>query len=169
VGSSSIVGWDLKEYFPDLQAINRGFGGSEIADSVHFADRILLPHEPRVVVLYAGDNDIARGKSPQQVLADYQAFAKKVHDASPQTRIVFIAIKPSLKRWHLVDKMREANKLIERATDTDPRQTFVDIDQPMIGPDEKPRPELFKQDGLHLNAAGYDLWSSLVRPHLKLD
>jgi lysophospholipase L1-like esterase len=169
VGSSSIVGWDLKKCFPGLPAINRGFGGSQVADSVHFAERIVLPYRPRVIVLYAGDNDVAAGKTPQQVLADYRAFVNKVHAALPKTRIVFVAIKPSLRRWHLVGKMREANRLIRAAAAKDPRLVFVDVDGPMIGADGKPRPELFRKDGLHLNAAGYKLWSDLVRPHLKLD
>jgi lysophospholipase L1-like esterase len=169
VGSSSIVGWDLKRCFPGLPAINRGFGGSQIADSVHFADRIILPYRPKIIALYAGDNDVARGKSPQQVFADYRQFVRVVHAALPETRIVFVAIKPSIKRWHLVEKMREANRLIRAAAEKDARLVYVDVDKPMIGADGKPRGELFKADGLHLNDDGYELWSSLVRPHLKLD
>ena len=167
VGSSSIVGWNTKKWFPDLKTINRGFGGSDVSDSLHFADRIILPYRPRTIVLYAGDNDIARGKSPQRVLADYKALVAKVHAALPRTRIVFVPIKPSLARWKLVGKMREANALIRAVTEADERLGYVDIDTPMIGADGRPRGELFKKDGLHLNEAGYKLWSSLLRPHLK--
>jgi lysophospholipase L1-like esterase len=167
VGSSSIVGWNLPKCFPDMPVINRGFGGSQIADSVHFAERIIIPYRPRVVVLYAGDNDIAKGKSPQTVLADYRAFVDKIRAPLPKTKIVFVAIKPSISRWRLVDKMREANRLIREVTDDDPLQEFVDIDTPMIGSDGKPMADLFKSDGLHLNEDGYQLWSSLVKPHLK--
>ena len=90
VGSSSIVGWKLEECFPDLPVINRGFGGSHVADSLHFAERIILPYRPKIVVLYAGDNDVAAGKSPQRVLDDFQRLVQKVHDALPNTRILFI-------------------------------------------------------------------------------
>lgn len=169
VGSSSIVGWKVDECFPGLPVINRGFGGSQVADSVHFADRIVLPYRPKVVVLYAGDNDVASGKSPEQVLGDYRQFVEKVHAGLPETRIVFVAIKPSIRRWHLVDKMREANGLVRAASEKDERLVYVDVDGPMIGDDGKPRAELFKPDGLHLNAEGYKLWSALVLPHLKLD
>jgi len=169
VGSSSIRGWKVEACFPDLPVIDRGFGGSQIADSVHFADRIILPYRPRVVVLYAGDNDVNAGKTPRRVLADYREFVKTIHRALPQTRIVFIAIKPSIRRWDLVDSMREANGLIRAVTDKDDRLRYVDIDRPMIGDDGKPRPELFKSDGLHLNAEGYKLWSGLVLEHLKPD
>jgi len=169
VGSSSIVGWKVDECFPGLPVINRGFGGSQIADSVHFADRIVLPYRPKIVVLYAGDNDVASGKSPDRALRDYRQFVQKVHAGLPETRIVFVAIKPSIRRWNLVDKMRDANGLIRAAAEKDERLVYVDVDGPTIGDDGKPRPELFKPDGLHLNAQGYKLWSALVLPHLKLD
>jgi lysophospholipase L1-like esterase len=169
VGSSSIRAWDLKKSFPGLPAVNRGFGGSQVADSVRYADRIVLPYQPKVVVFYAGDNDIAAGKSPEQVAADYGAFVKRVHGALAQARIVYISIKPSPARWKLVDKMRRANGLIEAATKNDRRLAFVNVEKVMLGKDGKPRPELFKQDGLHLNDEGYKLWADLVRPHLAVD
>ena len=81
---------------------------------------------------------------------------------------VVTTVKPSISRWKLVDNMREANRLIQAVTEKDERQVFVDIDTPMIGPDGKPRKELFKSDGLHLNETGYELWAKLVKPHLKL-
>jgi lysophospholipase L1-like esterase len=166
IGSSSIRLWDLDRFFPGAETLNRGFGGSQMADSVRYADRILLPYEPRTVVVYAGDNDIAAGKSAETVFADYKQFVAKVHDALPEARIVYIAIKPSLKRWNLVEEMRRANSLIQQASEADPRLSFVDIDTPMIGGDGQPRKELFVEDGLHLSAAGYEVWAELVRPHL---
>lgn len=167
IGSSSIRKWDLRKWFPDhADAINRGFGGSHMADSTYYAERIAIPYKPRVIVVYAGDNDIAGGKSPQRVLSDYQAFVKKIHAALPQTKIVYIAIKPSIARWSLVDKMRAANALIRKETESDERLSFIDIDTPMLGGDGKPRPELFVKDGLHLSDAGYKIWSGLVRPYL---
>ncbi len=166
IGSSSIRRWDLEKYFPDLPVTNRGFGGSQIADSTRYADRILLPLEPRIVVLYAGDNDVNAGKTTDQVVSDYRAFVAKVHATLPQTRIVFITLKPSLSRWRLVGSMREVNKAIRAVTAEDSRLTFVDIDPLMIGVDGRPRRQLFVEDGLHLSAEGYQLWTSLVLPHL---
>ena len=166
IGSSSIRRWDLEKYFPGLPVTNRGFGGSRIADSTRYADRILRPIEPRVVVLYAGDNDINAGKTPDQVASDYRAFVAKIRAALPRTRIVFIALKPSLRRWKLVGAMREANEAIREIAAEDPRLAFVDVDAPMIGSDGRPRPQLFAEDGLHLSAEGYELWASLVLPHL---
>lgn len=167
VGSSSIRGWDVGKSFPDLPVVNRGFGGSQIADSVEFAGRIVIPHKPKTVVFYAGDNDINAGKTPQQVLSDYREFVAKVHGPLPDAKIVFIAIKPSLRRWNLVSAMREANKLIREYSESNAKLEFVDVDPPMIGADGKPRPELFVEDGLHMTAEGYRIWTALVRPLLQ--
>lgn len=166
VGSSSIRMWKLDQSFPELKPINRGFGGSEIADAIHFADRLILKHRPRVVVLYAGDNDLARGKTPDRVVADFQKFVKRIRSDRPDTKIVFIAIKPSLARWNLIGQVRAANAAVQEICTQDDLLVFVDIDRPMIGEDGRPRPELFLKDGLHLTEAGYEVWSELVRPHI---
>ena len=102
VGSSSIRFWDTDKYFPDLKVINRGFGGSQVADSVEFAHRIVIPYAPRIVVLYAGDNDIAAGQSADDVLRDMKEFIRTAREVLPDTRIGYVAIKPSLARWKLV-------------------------------------------------------------------
>jgi len=166
-GSSSARGWNVRKYFPAHKVVNRGFGGSQIHDSTEFAGRIILPLEPRILLLYAGDNDIASGKSPEAVCGNFKLFVQKVHGALPECRIAFIAIKPSIARWKLVGKMREANRLIKAVTEADERLEYVDIDTPMIGDDGQPRRELFAKDGLHLSPEGYELWTKLVLPHLR--
>lgn len=168
VGSSSIVGWKLEDYFSKLPVIKRGFGGSQLADSVHFAPRIVTKYEPKTVVLYAGDNDLAAGKSPEQVAADFDAFVKVVHDKLPKTKIIYIAVKPSIARWKLIDKVRATNKLIAEACAKDEqRLVFLDIAPLMLKDDGQPNPELFVKDGLHMSKLGYERWSDLLRPHLE--
>ena len=167
VGSSSIRRWKLDDSFPDLSVINRGFGGSEIADSIHYLDQLVLRHKPSVVVLYAGDNDISRGKTAQQVATDFRTFARKTTERLPQTTILFIAIKPSIKRWELADEMQQANRMIAAHCKQNDRLKFIDVFPPMLGEDGRPNADLFADDGLHLNDAGYRLWASLLRPHLK--
>lgn len=164
VGSSSIRLWDLPASFPGLPTINRGFGGSHLADSVRHIDLLVLRHAPKTVVLYAGDNDLSAGKTPAQVVADFEAFVAKVHGALPQTRIAFVAIKPSLARWALIAKVREANAGVRTVCDADDRLGYIDVDGPMMGYDAKPRADLFVADGLHLSAKGYALWTTLTRP-----
>jgi lysophospholipase L1-like esterase len=166
VGSSSIRKWDLKKWFPDRNVLNRGFGGSEVSDSLEFADRIIVKYEPRVVVVYAGDNDIGHDKTPQRVFDDVKQLVELIHSKLPKTKIVYIAIKPSIKRWALIAQVREANRLIAELASKDERLEFVDVDKPMIGEDGLPRKELFVEDGLHLSEEGYAIWTSLVRPHL---
>lgn len=167
VGSSSIRLWNLPKSFPHLSAINRGFGGSQMGDVLHFTPRLVLKYDPRLVVLYAGDNDIAAGKTPERVHADFQAFVKTVHEQFPKVRIVFICIKPSVRRWALIDKIRKANALIEAECKKDNRLVYLDIATPMLGDDGKPRGELFAKDGLHMNVKGYAVWAERLKPYLE--
>lgn len=166
VGSSSIRLWKLETGFPKHASINRGFGGSQLADAAKYADRIVTVYKPRVVVLYSGDNDIGSGKSPATVRDDYKAFRDNVRSALPDTRIVVISIKPSPSRWKLLDKIREANRLIREEMQSGKNEVFVDVWPPMLGEDGLPRVELFQKDELHLNDAGYEIWNKLVEPHL---
>ena len=168
VGSSSIVKWtSLAQDFPGHTVINRGFGGSQLEDSVFYADRIVTPYRPRTVVLYAGDNDLNAGKTPEAVSADFKAFVAKVHARLPQTRVVYIAVKPSPSRWKIKDKGEQTNALIKAECAKDSRLRFVDIWQPMLNEKGEPRPELFVKDMLHMNEAGYRVWAPLVAAALK--
>jgi lysophospholipase L1-like esterase len=168
VGSSSIRFWDtLEKDFPGIPVINRGFGGSTIGDSVRYADRIVVPYRPRVIVFYAGDNDVAAGATPERILADFQAFVAKVRAGLPGERIVFVSIKPSLERWKRVGTIRKANDLIRRFAKKDGSIRYVDVFTPMLGADGRPRKELFRADGLHMTPAGYALWTGLVAPELR--
>lgn len=164
VGSSSIRLWATRNCFPEFSAINRGFGGSHISDANYFFHRIVLPYEPRVIVLYAGDNDIAAGKSPQRVFNDYKRFVALVRDSLPATRIVFVGIKPSESRWSFWPAMKEANVRIEEFSQTDNRLFFFDSGTPLLGADGEPHARFFRDDKLHLNDEGYKVWTRLLRP-----
>lgn len=164
VGSSSIRLWPLEKSFPDLPVVNHGFGGSVIADSTHFAGRLVAPLAPRTVVLYAGDNDLAQGRTPEQVAEDFRLFVGKTRESLPEARILFIAIKPSIARWKLIESVRRANALVAKQCADDERLEFVDIQPLMLGDDGQPRRELFRDDGLHLNDQGYTAWTEKLRP-----
>lgn len=168
VGSSSIRMWDLPKSFPELPVINRGFGGSELCDSVHYFDVLVARHKPRVVVLYAGDNDVAGGKTADQICADFRAFAKEMKEKLPDSRLVFLSIKPSLARWQFAEEMQRANRTIVEHCQTDAeRLHFIDVWEPMLGADDKPRKELFLDDGLHMNDEGYQIWAALLADQLQ--
>lgn len=166
VGSSTIRLWDLATSFPDLKTINRGFGGSEMADATRYVDRIVLPYNPRLVVVYSGDNDIA-GTTSEQIAIAFERFVRAVHAKLPQTRIVIIGIKPSILRWAQIDRMRLANAMLRAFCERDDRLAYVDVDNALLGWDEKPRRELFVDDLLHLSPQGYQVLNALVRPLLR--
>lgn len=168
VGSSSIGLWTtLAEDFAGVPVLNRGFGGAAMGDVVRYAGRIVVPCRPRMVVLYAGENDIVQGRTPAQVLAAYRTFVERIHRELPQTRIAFISIKPSPRRWHLAAPIRQANALVQAYTLQDPRRNYIDVFTAMLDGEGRPRGELFTRDGLHLNASGYRLWRAAVLPHLQ--
>jgi lysophospholipase L1-like esterase len=167
VGSSSIRRWTtLASDFPGLPVINRGFGGSQLADSVNFAERIITGYHPREVVIYAGGNDINAGKAPDVVYGDFVALVARIHAGSPKAHICCISIAPTPKRWQQVEKVRRLNKLLSAYCQRHGLD-FIDVFPLMLGPDDKPKPDIFVEDRLHLNAKGYAIWKSAVLPHLK--
>ena len=170
IGASSIVRWNLSDSFPEFgpQAINRGFGGSLAADSTRYAERIVIPYKPRIVVFYAGDNDVEANHPPEQIAGDFTAFERKVHAALPATQIIFISIKPSIRRWPWIEQIKSANALVQEYCATHSHLTFIDIVPEMIGADGKPRKELLVEDGLHMTPAGYKIWNDALRPLLQL-
>ncbi len=166
LGSSSFRRWDLDKSFPGRGLINRGFGGSQMEDAIRYLDRIVLPLQPRAIFLYEGDNDTGSGKSPETVAAQFRELVARVQEALPETRVVFVSIKPSLRRWHLVDVARRANALVRAACEKSDLLEYADLATPLLGADGKPRPDLFVEDGLHLNAAGYRIWASALAPYM---
>lgn len=166
-GSSSVRMWDsLASDFPGKPVLNRGFGGSQVRDAVHYADQIAIRYQPRMIVLYSGDNDINAGRSPQQVLSDFRAFVARIRQALPRTPIAYLAIKPSPSRIDQLPRQQQANALIRQDAARLRNVTFVDVATPMLNADGQPRPELFGPDSLHMTRAGYDLWRGIVAPYL---
>lgn len=167
LGSSTIVNWDTAQAFPGLRTINRGVWSAGLYDTLQRVDRLVFAYAPRLIVLYAGDNDLNGGATSEQVAVEFEQFVTAVHAKLPQTRIVFIGLKPSPQRWSQIYRYRLANTIIREYCAHDDRLAFMDVDGPMLGWDEKPRKELFLEDGLHLTPAGYALWNTLLRPFLQ--
>ena len=169
IGSSSIRGWKtLAADFPNHAVINRGFGGSQLADSVRYVPRIVWPYKPRMVLLYAGDNDLAAGKTAEKVESDWIEFVKVVREKLPDAPIAFIAIKPSPSRVKLMPKALEANARIKKWIEDNPQSkgVYIDIWTPMLNAEGKPHEELFGKDMLHMKREGYTLWTQIVAPFL---
>ena len=166
-GSSTIARWKtLADYFPGFRVVNRGFGGSQMEDSLYFAERILVAHEPAAVVIFAGSNDINAGKSPDVVVENFKAFVAKVRAALPKTEIRYIEITTSPIRWAQRDKVVEANKQIRAFCEATPGVKFIAVREKLLGTNGEPRAELFESDRLHPNADGYKILADAIRPFL---
>lgn len=166
-GSSSIVRWNTTKAFPDWNTTNVGFGGSEIRDSTLYAEKLILKHEPKTIVFYAGDNDINAGRSPETVLKDFRDFTQAIHAKLPKTTIIFVAIKPSVARWKLFEKQKQANQMVKEACAKDARLVYFDVVTPMLSKDGPPADDFFVKDGLHLSAKGYELWEAELKKIIK--
>ena len=170
VGSSSFAFWtDVQRYFPKKPILNRGFGGSELSDVLHYADRVILAYKPSQVVIYAGENDLASGgKTPADVYTLFTQLFTKIRQAQPNVPIAFVALKPSPSRWKLKAQQDEANRLIQEYLARQRRATFVNVVPVMLDPATgRPKPQLFKPDSLHMTADGYQLWAERLRSVLK--
>jgi len=167
VGSSSIRLWTtLAADFPGLPVVNRGFGGSQLADSVHYADRVILPYHPRQVVVYAGGNDIHAGKSPEVVYGDFVALMTRLRAGLPKARLAYISSAPNPSRWAEVEKVKRLNALAE-AYCRSHRIDFINVFPLMLGSDGSPKPDIYVSDRLHMNPKGYALWREALAPYVR--
>ena len=168
IGSSTIRMWkNLDKDFPGIPIINRGFGGSQISDSVAYIERIVLPYKPKAIFFYAGGNDMASGKTPEAVAADYKAFVEKIRAKMPEVPIVWIEQGPSPSRWSQADKQKKLNQLVLDYTKTQPKLDYSKGWDEFLGADGKPRSEFFLPDKLHNNPEGYKVRIDLIRPYVE--
>jgi lysophospholipase L1-like esterase len=170
VGSSSIRLWDELEMSfrrPESVILNRGFGGARMSDCTRYLERVVIPYKPRLVLVYAGDNDLAEGREPADVLNQFVSFVGGVRRSLPDTRIAYISIKPSPARQRLMAKVRETNELVANYVASGQNLDFIDVFTPMLDAAGQPRRELFRIDSLHLSREGYALWKSIIAPHLR--
>jgi lysophospholipase L1-like esterase len=168
-GSSSIRYWKtLKEDMAPYQVLNRGFGGARISDVIHYTDRIVLPYAPKMIVFYAGENDLSglfftSKRTSEQVRDDFRNFCDKVHAEIPDVPIYFISIKPPKRRKNLWPEMQKTNTLVEDYCNSEDLLNYIDIVLHMLDEQGNPRSDLFKWDGIHMNKIGYDIWTSIVK------
>lgn len=167
VGSSTIVRWKtLATDFPGVTTLNRGFGGNQIKDSTHFAERMIFPYEPKAIFLRAGGNDINAGWPAEDVFADFRAFVAKMRQRFPGIPIAYIGLSPTIKRWEQVAEGDKLNDLIQAYCRDNEGLTYIDCRRLTLDAEGKARPELFVEDKLHFSPAGYKLLAEAVRPHL---
>src|SRR5262249_52940814 len=151
---------------PEYNVINRGFGGSRLVDLLYYTDRIVIPYQPRIIVVNEGGNDLHSGRTPEQLMTDFKAFVEKVHAALPNTRIIMSGLTPSPSRWSEVDVRKKTNQMLREYIATKNFVTYVDLFDAYLGPDGKPNDAYFVADHLHHSAAGYQVRLKYTRPLL---
>lgn len=170
VGSSSFRKWqDVQSYFPNYTIINRGFGGSVLPDVIRYANDIIIPYHPKQVLIYCGDNDLASSDTitPAIVMRRFKQLFYIIRSKLPQATITYVSIKPSPSRLKLMDKMKQANSMIQAFLKTQKNTSFIDVFHPMLETNGKPIPSIFLSDSLHMNEKGYAIWKKAIEPKLK--
>jgi lysophospholipase L1-like esterase len=169
LGSSSFRKWaDVQKYFPGYTVINRGFGGSSFPDAIRYTDEIVFPYQPRQVIIYEGDNDLASSEkiTPDSVLNRFKSLFYLIRKRLPNTNISFVSIKPSLSRQKLMPEMVRANLLIKNFLKDKKNAAFIDVYHSMLDKEGNPDKSIFLEDGLHMNAKGYAIWQKIIQPYL---
>jgi lysophospholipase L1-like esterase len=169
-GSSSIRLWtDLETDFSGKNVLNRAFGGSTMRDLLYFADQVIVPYNPKKIFIYEGDNDLGSGKStPKEIFASADSLLAIIRAKLPKSiKVYFISPKPSIVRWHLKDQYLAFNKDLKIWTQSKKNVYFIDVWTPMINADGSIKKELFIEDGLHMNRAGYSIWREHIAPFVQ--
>ena len=163
-GSSSFARWlTMEEDLEPLTVIPRGFGGSTMADVLHYVDRVVISYKPRAVVIYEGDNDTFHGVAPETIVEQLKEIVSKIHDALPESRIYILSVKPSLSRTKVWDEARETTELYKALAATDRRLYFIDVATPLLNSDGSVMDDVFVDDGLHLNDKGNRIWAAAIK------
>ena len=166
-GSSSIRKWtDVQLRFPDHQVLNSGFGGSQAYNLLYFLDSLVLRYKPKQIFIYEGDNDIFEKKRPKEIISTIELIINKIKLVQPNAEIVLISTKPSISRWRLRGKYRRLNRKLESLTLTDRKLFYANVWDIMLD-GRKVKKDIFIEDGLHMNAKGYELWYQIIKNYIK--
>ena len=169
IGSSSFTNWkDVQDYFPGYTIINRGFGGSTLQDVIRYTYDILLPYQPKQVIVYCGENDLAASSTVQaaDVVKRFKTLYGMIRQNLPNAVVNFVSLKPSPSRKHLFPKMQQANKQIQAFLKNEKKAGFINVYNAMLDARGNPKKEIFLEDQLHMNASGYAIWKRILLPHL---
>ena len=168
-GSSSFRLWhSIKDDFKGFSIINRGFGGSSLPDVIRYTEEILFPYQPKQVVIYCGENDFTVDKNlpVDSVVNRFANLFGMIRKRLPSTHISFVSMKPSPSRWHLREKMQQANQSINEFLGKQDNASYIDVWEAMLNESGLPRPEIFLKDSLHMNGLGYIIWKHKILPKL---
>ena len=169
IGSSSFTMWkDAQDYFPKHKILNRAFGGSTLLDMIRYRYDVLFPYQPKQIVLYCGENDFASSDTVTvaMVIERFRTFYTLMRAKYPKVPFLYVSMKPSPSRAHLLTKYREANQQIADFLKQDKKAAFADVYSKMLKEDGSPMDDIFLQDRLHMTAKGYAIWKKVLEPLL---
>ncbi len=168
IGSSSMRMWkSLQEDFPGYPVINRGFGGSHFSDAIYYFNDLILAYNPKKIIIYEGDNDLASSKSPKKIMKDLKTLLELIRDNLDHPDIAIISAKPSPRRWNLKDKYENLNAKFENLASKSQDLTYINVYTNMLNDQGRPEPELFLEDSLHMTGKGYMIWEKQIRPFIE--
>jgi hypothetical protein len=169
-GSSSVRLWNtIHEDLAPYQVMQRGYGGAKLTDFNFYEERIIQPGTLKGILVFVA-NDISGGehdRTPEEVLQLFKAMVKKIRSRNPDTPVFWIEITPTPSRWHVIDQIREANDLISHYCDKKKYLNFIRTSDVYINGMGLPDSTLFRDDMLHLNRHGYELWAERIRLNLE--
>lgn len=172
VGSSSFTKWkDVQDYFPKYKILNRGFGGSTLEDIIYYADDVIFKYDPKQIVIYCGENDLAYNDSlyPAQAAERFFTLFNMIRKKYKNIPIAYVSMKPSPARQNLMAKYNVANVMIKNFLAKKKKTSFIDVYHKMLKPDGTPLTDIFIEDNLHMNAKGYTIWQKIIEPYLLKD
>lgn len=167
IGSSSFTRWkDIQSAFPRHVILNRGFGGSTLLDLIHYQDDVIFPYAPKQIVIYCGENDIASGATSDEMLSRFDQLFTSIRQRLPEVPIAFISMKPSPSREKFREELKKGNELVRDYLKDKKRTQYIDIYSLMLNKQDKPQPELYVSDSLHMSENGYKIWRKAIQPVL---
>ncbi len=170
VGDSTFTRWkSIHHDLPGYTLINRGFGGSRMPDLLQFTSRIVIRYKPRLIVVQEGGNDLHSGRTPEQLLGDVKEFVDTVQRELPGVPIAIGSLAPSPARWNEIETRKRSDQLLKAYVATQKNVKFIDYFEAFLGPDGKPREDLFVEDRMHPSALGYELRAKIIRPFLGVE
>jgi lysophospholipase L1-like esterase len=152
-----------------FKVLNRGFGGAHISHVIHHFDDIVKPYSPKAIVFFCGTNDLTALKTPEETLNDFKKFLSLVKNEFGTIKVYMIGIKPSVDRLYLDEEERVFNNSISFLAKEDPYLEYINVWDLMLNEDGTRMPDLYVEDGLHMNTKGYEIWTQLVRESLNKD
>ena len=170
IGSSSFTMWrDVGDYFPKHKIINRAFGGSQLVDLIRYRYEVIYPYQPKQIVMYCGENDIASSDTVTGRVAveRFKTLFTLIRAKYPKVPFAYVSMKPSPARERLMPEYKAANEGIAAFLKTQKKAVYIDVYNKMLKPDGSPMTDIFLKDNLHMNAEGYKIWQKIMRPYLK--